>query len=362
VLTLSEPHQSFRFFDVPAPPVPSLLRGFSAPVRLRGITFDRLKFLALHDTDPFNRWEASQQVATHILLAMVAAYQRGETPSVDPELAAMMRAALAGADDDPSFVAELLTLPGESFLADQLAVVDVDAIHAAREAARAAIGGALGADLRAVHDRLADDGPYRIDGRAIGQRKLRNVALAYLAAGGGESEIARARAQFDAGRNMTDVLAALSVLADADHPARLDALARFYERWRGEDLVVDKWFSLQAMSRLPQTLARVQELSHHPAFDLKNPNRVRALLSAFADGNPVRFHDRSGEGYAFLADRVVALDPLNPLLAARMLQPLGQWRRHDPARRALMRGQLERVLALANVSRNTYEIASKSLA
>ncbi len=362
VLTFGEPRQSFRFFDVPAPPVPSLLRGFSAPVRLRGITFDRLKFLAVHDTDPFNRWEASQQVATHILLAMVAAYQRGETPPVDSELAAMMRAALAGADDDPSFVAELLTLPGESFLADQLAVVDVDAIHAAREAARAAIGSGLAAELRAVYDRLADDGPYRIDGRAIGQRKLRNVALAYLAAGGGEAEILRARAQFDAGRNMTDVLAALAVLADADHPARLDALTRFCERWQGEDLVIDKWFSLQAMSRLPQTLARVKELAHHPAFDMKNPNRVRSLLTAFSDGNPVRFHDRSGAGYEFIADRVIELDPLNPLLAARMLQPMGQWRRHDSLRQSLMRAQLERVLTRANVSRNTYEIASKSLA
>jgi len=363
VLTLSEPRQSFRFFDVPAPPIPSLLRGFSAPARLRGITFDRLKFLALHDTDPFNRWEASQQVATHILLAMVGAYQRGEAPpSVDPELAAMMRGALAGADDDPSFVAELLTLPGESFLADQLAVVDVDAIHAAREAARGAIGSTLGAELRAVYDRLADDGPYRIDGHAIGRRKLRNVALAYLAAGGGEAEIARARAQFDARRNMTDVLAALSVLADADHPARLDALARFYERWQGDDLVIDKWFSLQAMSRLPQTLARVKELAHHMAFDMRNPNRVRSLLSAFSDGNPVRFHDRSGAGYEFVVDRVLELDPLNPLLAARMLQPMGQWRRHDALRQSLMRGQLERVLTRANLSRNTYEIASKSLA
>ncbi|HZT51624.1 MAG TPA: aminopeptidase N C-terminal domain-containing protein, partial [Stellaceae bacterium] len=210
--------------------------------------------------------------------------------------------------------------------------------------------------------RLADPGPYRIDGRSIGRRKLRNVALAYLAAGGGAAEIERARAQFDAGRNMTDVLAALAVLADADHPARAEALARFYERWKADDLVIDKWFSLQAMSRLPQTLARVKELARHPAFDLKNPNRVRALISAFADGNPVRFHDKSGEGYAFLADRVIAIDPANPLLAARMLQPMGHWRRHDPGRQALMRGELEKILRIANLSRNTYEIASKSLA
>ena len=216
--------------------------------------------------------------------------------------------------------------------------------------------------MRGLYDRLADPGPYRIDGLSIGKRKLRNVALAYLAISGDDADIARASAQFNAGRNMTDVLAALGVLNDLDHPARDEALAQFYERWSGDDLVIDKWFSLQAMSRLETTLARVRELTRHPAFDLRNPNRVRALVSAFADGNPVRFHDKSGGGYRFLAEQVMALDPRNPMMAARLLQPLGQWRRHDAARQALMRHELEHILAVANVSKNTYEIASKSLA
>ncbi|HXQ49782.1 MAG TPA: aminopeptidase N [Stellaceae bacterium] len=362
VLLLKEAQETFRFVDVAAPPVPSLLRGFSAPVRLKGLTLERLRFLALHDSDPFNRWEASQQVATRILLAMVDAYRAGKVPPVDPELVAVPRASLEDAERDPAFVAEMMTLPSESYLADQLEMVDVDAIHAAREAARAAIGRALETQFAALYTRFADTGPYRIDGLSIGRRKLRNVALAYLAAAGGADAVARAVAQFTSGGNMTDVLAALGVLGEIDHPARAEALASFYARWQGDDLVIDKWFALQAMSGLPGTLARVKTLTRHPAFDIKVPNRVRALVSAFADGNQVRFHDKTGAGYDFLADQVLALDPLNPLLAARTLQPLGQWRRQDKARQELMRRALERVLATPNLSKNAYEIASKSLA
>jgi aminopeptidase N len=274
----------------------------------------------------------------------------------------VLGAALEGAERDPAFAAELLTLPGESFLADQLETVDVEAIHAAREAARVAVAEAHAAEFAALYERLADPGPYAIDGMAIGRRKLRNTALSYLAVDGGAAGIARAEKQFAAGRNMTDVLAALAVLADIDHPARTEALAAFYAKWEGDDLVIDKWFALQAMASLPDTVQRVKELRRHPAFDIRVPNRVRALVSAFAEGNPLRFHDKSGAGYDFLAGQVLALDPLNPLMAARLLQPLGHWRRHDAARQTLMRGALERVLGTPNLSKNTFEIASKSLA
>ncbi|HUK61273.1 MAG TPA: aminopeptidase N [Stellaceae bacterium] len=362
VVLLTEKEQTFRFGGLAVAPVPSLFRRFSAPVRLKGLGLERLKFLARHDGDPFNRWESSQQVATTMLLDMVAAIGRGGHPGVDPELVAEARAALDEAPRDPAYAAELLGLPSESYLADQLERVDVDAIHAAREAARAAIGRGLAGEFAALHDSLADRGPYRIDGLSIGKRRLRNTALAYLAVEGGEDGVARAKAQFDAAGNMTDGLAALAVLADLEHPARMEALDRFYARWAGDDLVIDKWFALQAMSRLPSTLARVRELARHPAFDRKVPNRIRALVSAFAEGNQVRFHDRSGAGYDFLADEVMALDPKNPLMAARLLQPLGHWRRQDPLRQKLMRGALERVLALPGLSKNTYEIATKSLA
>jgi aminopeptidase N len=363
ILRFAEPRESFRFVDVPAPPVPSLLRGFSAPVKLKGVPLDRLKFLSVHDTEPFARWEAGQQVATQLLLGRIAAHQRGETPSpIDPDLVAAMRRSLADADRDPSFAAEALALPSEAFLADQLAMVDVLAIHAAREAARAALGEALSAEFSAAYRALEVAGPYRIDGNSIGRRALRNASLAYLTAADPEQGAALAMVQFDAARNMTDVLAALTVLADLDRPERPAALARFYELWSHDELVVDKWFALQARSSLPETPDRVRELTRHPAFERKNPNRVRALVGTFAQTNQLRFHDAGGAGYAFLADEVIALDPINPTTAARLVQPLGSWRRHDPAHQALMRRELERILATPDLSKNTYEMVSKSLA
>jgi aminopeptidase N len=362
VIALGDARQSFRFVDVPASPVPSLLRSFSAPVKLKGVPLDRLKFLAVHDTEPFARWEAGQQVATGLLLARIAAHQHAETPApLDPDLVAAMGRTLADADCDPALAAEALTLPSEAFLADQLAVVDVDAIHAAREATRAALGKELAAEFASTYRALADAGPYRIDGAAIGRRALRNTSLAYLTAADPEKGAVLAMAQFDAGRNMTDVLATLMVLADLDRPERDAALTRFYELWSHDELVIDKWFALQARSSLPQTPGRVRELTHHPSFTRKNPNRVRALVGTFAQANQLRFHDASGAGYVFLADEVIALDPVNPTTAARLVQPLGSWRRHDPARQGLMRRELERVLATPDLSKNTYEMVSKSL-
>jgi aminopeptidase N len=272
-----------------------------------------------------------------------------------------MRRILTDADRDPAFAAEALTLPSEAFLADQLAVVDVDAIHAAREGARAALCAALAAEFAAAYRDLADAGPYSIDGTSIGRRALRNACLAYLTAADPEKGAALAMAQFEAGQNMTDVLAALTVLVDLDRPERATALARFYELWSQDDLVIDKWFALQARSSLPQTPDRVRELTRHPAFERKNPNRVRALVGTFAQANQLRFHDASGAGYRLLADEVIALDPLNPTTAARLVQPLGSWRRHDAARQAMMRRELERVLATPDLSKNTYEMVSKSL-
>ena len=363
VIALAEPRQRFQFVDVPVQPVPSLLRNFSAPVKLKGVPLDRLKFLAVHDTEPFARWEAGQQVATTVLLDRIAAYQRGDAPApLDPDNVAAMRRTLADADRDLAFAAEALNLPSESFLADQLAIVDVDAIHAAREAARAALSEVLGGEFETAYRQYADPGPYRTDATSIGRRALRNACLAYLAAADPGKGAALAAVQFEAGRNMTDVLAALTVLADLDRPEREAALARFYEIWSHDDLVIDKWFALQTRSSLPQTPERVRTLTRHPAFDRKNPNRVRALVGTFAQSNQLRFHDAGGAGYALLADEVITVDPLNPTTAARLIQPLGSWRRHDPARQALMRRELERVLAAPGLSKNTYEMVSKSLA
>ncbi len=358
VLLATQAESRFEFVDVASPPVPSLLRDFSAPVKLSGLSQDRLRFLAAHDTDPFVRWESGQQFATVALLEMVKVIQAGGEPDVDP---ALIAAAASTLDQEPAFAAEALALPGEATLADRMDIVDADAIHTARDKVRAAIGQALGDRLRATYDRLTDRGGYTIDGPAIGRRSLRNTCLSYLVAGGDAAAVRLAKAQFDTVQNMTDVLAALGIVSSIDCPERLDALAAFYQAWHRDPLVLDKWFAIQALSSLPGTPAAVEALKTHRDFDLRNPNRVRALVSSFA-GNQVRFHDASGVGYRLYADTIIQLDPTNGQVAARMVSPLGQWRRFDAGRQGLMKRELQRILDLPGLSPNTFEMASKSIA
>ncbi|HEY4041843.1 MAG TPA: aminopeptidase N C-terminal domain-containing protein, partial [Rhodopila sp.] len=348
----------FDFVDVASPPVPSLLREFSAPVKLSGLSADWLRFLAAHDTDPFVRWDSGQQFASAALLDMVSVIQSGGEPKVDP---ALIEAAASALDQEPAFAAEVLSLPGEATLADKMDVVDADAIHTARDRTRAAIGQALSNEFRAMYDRLTDASGYTIDGPAIGRRALRNTCLGYLVASGDTSAVGLAKAQFDAGQNMTDVLAALGILSNVDCRERLQALTAFYQAWHHDPLVLDKWFAIQALSSLPDTLRSVEALKTHPDFDLRNPNRVRALISSFA-GNQVRFHAASGAGYRMYADTIIQLDAFNAQVAARMISPLGQWRRFDAARQRLLKQELQRILDLPGLSRNTFEMASKSIA
>ena len=346
MLLLTEPEQHFVFDDIAEAPVPSLLRGFSAPVKLSGMNQARLRFLAAHDGDPFVRWDSLQSYATELMLK--------EGDGVDAGLLEAFTATLHGADADPAFAAACLALPAEATVADRMAVVDVDAIHATRQALRRGVGAALGPLLRATYERLTEAGPYRIDGAAIGRRALRNACLSYLGAAG---DAGLAQAQFDAAGNMTDSLAALEVLVAGDGEA---ALAAFHARWRHEELVLDKWFTLQALSSRADALVRVQALMAHPDFDIRNPNRARSLLAAYP-GNQVRFHDAAGGGYRFLADAIVRLDPSNSQTAARLVSPLGQWRRQDAGRQAHMRAALRAILALPRLSRGTFEQASRAL-
>jgi aminopeptidase N len=363
LLVNDQSRQTFRFVDVPARPTPSLLRGFSAPVKLQGMPLDRLKFLAIHDTDPVARWDAGQRAAIAVLLDRVALRREGKPlPPLDADLIAAMRHTLADASRDPAFAAEGLALPSEATLADEMEVVDVEAIHAVRAEARTAIAAALATALGETYRTLTDPGTYKTDGESIGRRVLRNACLAYLAAGNPEGGARLAKAQFDAQQNMTDVLAALAVLTDIDCPERPTALAAFYERWQDDMLVVDKWFAMQARSSLPGTIDAVKALTQHPAFSRSNPNRLRALVGTFSQANPLHFHEASGAGYAFLADEVLTLDPDNPQVAARMVQALGNWRRYDAGRQALMKAQLQRIHDTAGLSTNTFEMVSKSLA
>ncbi len=354
MLLLEGAEQSFTFDEIATAPVPSLLRGFSAPVRLLGVPQDRLRFLAVHDSDPFVRWDSGQQYATAVMLGMIAA---PATP-FDPALAEAVEATLADAERDPAFAAEALLLPGESFVADQMAVAEPAAIHAVREQLRREIAQRCATSLRRTYDAMAATDPASITGEAIGCRALRNVCLGYLAT----QDVALAKAQFDAGRNMTEVLAALDALAGTETPERDAALASFHAKWRGDDLVLDKWFSIQAMAARPNAIAEVRALYAHVDFDLKNPNRARSVIGAFAAGNQVRFHDVSGEGYSFLADAVIALDQINGQTAARMVGPLGQWRRQNAQRGALMQRELQRILAQSKLSRGTHEKVAKALA
>ncbi len=357
-LILKSPEQSFVFEDVPVRPIPSLFRGFSAPVKLKGQTPERLAFLAAHDTDLFNRWDALQGYASQVLLRAVAAHREGAAFALDEGLRTAMAATLAAGEIDPAFAAEALLLPAETLLADQMEVVDPEAIRAVREAARAAIGQALNAELRAAYARFGKTDPADISGAAMAQRALKNAALGYLCAAGDRD---LAASQFSDAQTMTDALAALTNLVEAADGRRDNALSLFYARWQSNPLVLDKWFAVQARAGAPDTLERVMKLTTHPDFDRRNPNRVRALIGAFT-GNSARFHDAAGGGYKLLADTIISLDEKNPQVAARLATALGSWRRYDAGRQALMRAALERVLARERLSHNTYEMAFKALA
>ena len=363
VLPLRNTQDRFRFVGLPSRPAVSLLRGFSAPVRLKPPPRERLMFLFAHDADPCARWDAGQQLATSLLLEMAAGCQRGEKVALDPSFIEAFFNTLTDPRLDLAFKAEALSLPSESYLADQMEVADPDAVFIAREEARRAIAAALGDQLLEAYEDNREDGAYRLDPEAMGQRALKNAALSYLAAPKGHPRgLALAYAQYRVGGNMTDVLAALSLLADRSEEERDQAFAEFYERWRDEALVIDKWFALQAISRLPDTIERVRGLMKHPAFTYSTPNRVYALIASFSSSNPVRFHAKDGSGYRFLADQVLHLDPRNPQVASRLLTPLGRWRRQGAERQKLMKEELQRILAFPELSKQSFEIATKAMA
>jgi aminopeptidase N len=348
VLSLRQQEEKF-VFPVKGKPVPSLLREFSAPVILDyPYGEDDLLHLMAQDDDAFNRWEAGQRLAASIILE-----KEGK-----PSAAFIAAARTLLRDPDPAFAAEALTLPSETFLAEQMAVVDPDRLHGSRNALRRALAAALKEDLSRTYESLRSKAPYSPDAQSIGRRSLRNLCLGYLA----ELGLSKlAYEQFQRADNMTDSMAALATLANLDCPERESALAAFYERWKNEPLVVDKWLAVQAASRLPATLQTVKQLLEHPAFDLKVPNRVYALIRTFA-ANHVRFHAADGGGHAFLADQILALNALNPQVAARMARSFDRWRRFDETRQSHAKEQLERIRDTEKLSKDVAEIVAKALA
>ena len=346
ILSLKKSEETFTF---KAKAVPSLLRRFSAPVILNyPYTEADLLHLMANDDDPFNRWEAAQRLATTTIL------EKSGVPS--PAFVAAAKNVLV--DPDHAFAAEVLNLPAESFLAEQMEVVDPDRLHQNRNSLRRALASELKAELRACYEKLKSKGPYSPDAASIGKRSLKNLCLNYL----GEVGLsALAYEQFRNADNMTDSMAALTTLANLDCPERRPALEAFYERWKDEPLVVDKWLAVQAASRLPVTLARVRELLDHPAFDIKVPNKVYALIRSFS-ANHVRFHAADGSGYGFLADQVLALNELNPQVAARMARGFDRWKKFDEKRRARAKAALERIRDASGLSKDVAEIVGKALA
>jgi aminopeptidase N len=344
--------------------VPSLLRGFSAPVKVdAGLDDTDLAVLMAHDTDAYVRWDAGQRLAANVLLGLVRDRAEGRPAgAIDPRLVSAFVASLERAGDDPALAARALSLPGSAYLGQQMPVIDVEGIRHAIDHVRDGLGLALRDRWLATYRANQQDGAYSIETAAIGRRSLKNLALAYPTLARDPEAQALAREQFAAADNMTDSLAALRLLVESEAPGFEQALASFYERWRSEPLVVNKWFALQAGIEDERAVERVEALIAHPAFGWSNPNRVRAVLGTFAAGNLLGFHRRDGAGYRLLTDRVLELDRLNPQVAARLASVLGRWRRFDAHRQGLMRGELQRIVDTPGLSRDVFEIASKSLA
>ena len=362
VLQVREAEQVFEFTGLKQAPVPSLLRGFSAPVKLETDLSDaQWYFLMGHDSDPFNRWEAGQQMAVKVVMSLVQAHQQGRELQLDDAYVAAVEKTLRETRLDRSLLAAALTLPSEAYLSEFMDVVDPEAIHVVCRFVRRSLAQRLRGSFEQVYRDNLSGGEFSIDADAVGRRALQNVCLGYLMTLDDADSRALCVAQFEAAHNMTDVIAALACLVNSDGPERDPALDAFYRRWADEPLVVDKWLGLQAGCRRSDTLARVQALMQHPAFTLKNPNKVRALIGAFT-ANQARFHAADGQGYEFVATQVLALDALNPQVAARLCNAFSQWRRYDAGRQAAMKQQLERMIAQPGLSRDVYEVVSKSLA
>ncbi|MCD6038667.1 MAG: pepN [Gammaproteobacteria bacterium] len=364
LLHLKEAEQAFQFSDIATPPIPSLLRGFSAPVKINYAYSDAaLQLLFKSDTDLFNRWEAGQRYTVQLILRLINDYHKNETLLLPTDYIAIFQHLLETMQDDKLLLAEMLTLPSEKYIAAQMAIIDVEAIHFVRKFIMIELAThlqSLFCDVYQENNEIKSAPEFTMEGAA--KRHLKNVCLAYLMTLGKKyKQLTLDQFKIALSTNMTDTIAALRPLMNIACPERETALTQFYQQWKNDPLVIDKWFALQGSATLPDTLGRVRCLLEHPAFDLRNPNKVYSLIGTFAYRNPVRFHVANGEGYQFLADCVLQLDSLNPQLAARLVKPLSEWQRYDPKRQDLMRNQLKGILRSKSISRDVGELVSKSL-
>lgn len=361
VVTLDKKEQKFVFTDVQEEPLPSLLRNFSAPVRLTfPYTEDQLIFLMAHDTDGFNSWDAGQELATNLIMSGVKNYRENTDVKIDDKFIEAFRTNLVNDQLDKLFIAEMLILPTESYILELMKESDIEVIYKVRHNIRKQLATKLATDfLDQYHRNTAKE--FSLDKEAMGQRRLKNICLAYLMLLGKQEIIDLAVKQYRNADNLTDRVGVLAAITHVDAPEREQLFTDFYQHWQNNSLVIDKWFSLQVMSTLPNAFELMKSLMDHPAFDITNPNKTRSVLGTFVRTNFLRFHDKSGIPYAYLVEQVLTIDAFNPQLAARMLEPLIKWRSYDKERQALMKTELERIEKVPSLSNDLYELVTKSL-
>ncbi|KAJ3693074.1 hypothetical protein LUZ60_012169 [Juncus effusus] len=362
VLHFNKKEEEFVFNNVTERPVPSLLRGYSAPIRLDSdLTESDLFFLLAHDSDEFNRWEAGQLLGRKLMLSLVSDYQQQKPLVLNPNFIEGLRRILTNTTLDKEFIAKAITLPGEGEIMDMMAVADPDAVHAVRRFVRKELASGLKQELLSSVKNNRSTGPYVFDHENMSRRVLKNVSLGYLACLNEPELTELALNEYKSATNMTEQFAALAALTQNPGQTCDQILADFYDKWQNDYLVVNKWFALQANSDAPGNVENVKKLLTHPAFDLRNPNKVYSLIGGFC-GSPVNFHAKDGSGYKFLGEIVVQLDKINPQVASRMVSAFSRWKRYDETRQDLAKAQLEMIMSANGLSENVYEIASKSLA
>ena len=362
ILELKDYKQTFTFNNITSNPIPSLFRNFSAPIILDyEYSENELTFLMSEDDDDFNRWEATQKLATKVLKRYVDNIHKKKFPVPEENFIGAFRKCLFDKTLDKSFCSLMLTIPSESYLLEVIDNSDVDAIFQAREFLRESIAVALKEDLKQIFTENGSSKQYSTDAISTGKRSLKNLCLGYLTSLEEQEIIDICMNQFNSADNMTDIISALTMLSHTNCKERETALKQFYEKWHNDPLVVDKWFAIQAQSKRKNTLHDVQLLMEHPAFNITNPNKVRSLIGAFAQNNLKEFHKINGDGYRFIADQIIALNEINPQIAARLLTPLIRWKKFDLQRQELMKAELHRILSAQNLSKNVYEIASKAV-
>ncbi|WCJ26310.1 Puromycin-sensitive aminopeptidase [Euphorbia peplus] len=362
VLRITKKEEEFVFPDISERPVPSILRGYSAPIRLQSDLSDSdLFFLLAHDSDEFNRWEAGQLLARKLMLSLVHDFQQNKPLVLNPSFVHGLRSILGDSSLDKEFVAKAITLPGEGEIMDLMEVADPDAVHAVRSFIRKQLASELKAELLSTVENNRSSGEYVFDHANISRRALKSISLEYLASLDDEDSVTRAVNEYKTATNMTDQFAALAAIAQNPGKIRDEVLADFYSKWQHDFLVVNKWFALQATSDIPSNVNNVKTLLNHPAFDMRNPNKVFSLIGGFR-GSPVNFHAKDGSGYQFLGEMVLQLDKINPQMASGMMTAFSRWKRYDEPRQALAKAQLEKIISVNGLSENVFEIASKSLA